>query len=73
MGQRGRAASPAVRALSWMRRMPATESSSAPAMSWCISAGSSPATKRGSQPQPRRNWVSSSSPMRARMVGLLIL
>ena len=39
----------------------------------CISAGSSPSTKRGSHPQPRKNISSSSWLMREKSVGLAIL
>jgi hypothetical protein len=48
MGQRRRRLKPSARASTWMARMASSEVSSAEAISPCISAGSSPDTKRGS-------------------------
>ena len=72
-GQRGRAVSFLVRALLWNCRMSSMALSKLVAMSSCIFSGSSPSTKYGVQPQPRRNCSNSSCSMRARTVGLLIL
>ena len=73
MGHRGRAASPVVRAYSCTRWISRTAQSRAAAIFWCICSGSSPSTKRGSQPQPLKNISASSREMREKMVGLPIL
>jgi hypothetical protein len=48
IGQRRRRLKPSARASTWMARMASSEVSSVEAISPCISAGSSPDTKRGS-------------------------
>ena len=73
MGQVGRLSSPVVRALAWMRLISRTAQSRAEAMVWCICLGSSPSTKQGSQPQPRKKLSSSLWDRREKMVGLWIL
>ncbi len=73
IGQRGRDVSLFVRAFFWICLMLSMAFSMAVAMSSCIFSGSSPSTKRGVQPQPRKNCSSSSGSIRERIVGLLIL
>jgi len=73
MGQRGRVVSPVVRACCWMRLISRMAQSRVAAICWCIFSGSLPSTKRGSQPQPRKNCSTSSWEIREKMVGLAIL
>ena len=56
-----------------MRLISRIAQSSAAAICWCIAMGSSPSTKRGSQPQPRKKLSTSPWLMREKMVGLAIL
>ena len=60
----GRVVSCAVRACCWMAWISSMAQSIVSAILACISAGSSPSTKRGSHPQPRKNISSSSWLMR---------
>ena len=56
-----------------MRWISRTAQSRAAAIFWCMTMGSSPSTKRGSQPQPLKNISASSWEMREKTVGLAIL
>lgn len=56
-----------------MRLISRIAQSSAAAICWCIAMGSSPSTKRGSQPQPQKKLSTSPWLMREKMVGLAIL
>ena len=73
MGQRGRLASPVSRAVFWMLLISPMAQSRAAAIFWCISRGSLPSTKQGSQPQPMKKLLTSSWLMREKMVGFAIL
>ncbi len=73
MGQRGFPAAPVSRASRWIRAMPVRASSSAAAISRCMTSGSSPDTMIGSWPYPWRSATRSASGMRASTAGLAIL